>query len=420
MGRRGGSPRAGATAAGAAPRPPSGTGPVAQPTQFGDDQVQALTLDELHGIEADIAVLADLVDRHDVGVVQLGRGAGLAAEPLADRPVAGRLPRQNLQRHAAAQRDLLGLVDHAHAAAADLAHDPVIAELSEKRGGGLPRVRVIADVPLDLFDLNQGREHLPDLVGHLGQAVNILLQARPLAQAIPLDELLGQLVEPPIFAGTEFRGHGQGPSRPTLQGRQEVFEPLQCAEIPLRPGIRTDPEYHRRLGEAELFEVSQRQHLAVNRIEAIQGRLDPQQPLGPLAAWVGEVSRPRSIEPARRSWPGAGHPGRARSPARRPASWSPGVGDAASSAAARRAAQPQQRGKFRIGQVGVEVARDVEERLLDDIRRVEPGRAAEGRSATPPCAGAAGDAVRTGSPAPGSRSRAATRSGRRCCQVSCS
>ena len=60
-------------------------------------------------------------------------GAGLAAEPLQDHPVAGDLPRQDLERDPAAQRDLLGLVDDAHAAPADLAEDPVVADLPEGR-----------------------------------------------------------------------------------------------------------------------------------------------------------------------------------------------------------------------------------------------------------------------------------------------
>ena len=55
--------------------------------QLGNDRIEPQAIDELHGIEADIPVLADLMDRHDVGVVQPGRGAGLAAEPLLDHPV---------------------------------------------------------------------------------------------------------------------------------------------------------------------------------------------------------------------------------------------------------------------------------------------------------------------------------------------
>ena len=40
-----------------------------------------------------------------------------------------------LQRHAAAERDLLGLVDHAHPAPADLAEDPVVAHLAAAAAG---------------------------------------------------------------------------------------------------------------------------------------------------------------------------------------------------------------------------------------------------------------------------------------------
>ena len=117
-----------------------GTAPLAEPPQLGDHGVEPHALDELHGVEADIPVLAHLVDRHDVGVVHSGRGAGLAAEPLLDHPVAGDLPRQDLQRHPAAQRDLLGLVHHAHAAPADLAEDPVVADSARRwiRGPGIP------------------------------------------------------------------------------------------------------------------------------------------------------------------------------------------------------------------------------------------------------------------------------------------
>ena len=42
-----------------------------------------------------------------------------------------------------------------------------------------------------------------------------------------------------------------------------------------------------RLGAAELLEVPQRQHLAVDRVEAVQRLLDPQEPLGPLRGLRG-------------------------------------------------------------------------------------------------------------------------------------
>jgi hypothetical protein len=92
-------------------------------------------LDELHRVEDGVAVLADLVDRHDVGVVQ-PRRLGLAPEPLQEPCVARGVQRQHLQRYAPAQRHLLDLIHDAHATAADLAHDAVVAqEFGEPRAG---------------------------------------------------------------------------------------------------------------------------------------------------------------------------------------------------------------------------------------------------------------------------------------------
>ena len=81
--RPAGSPGPRGSAAGWRPR----RDPAPQPPQLVDDRVQALPLDELHRVVLDVALLADLEDRHDVGVVQPRRGAGLAAEPLQRRAV---------------------------------------------------------------------------------------------------------------------------------------------------------------------------------------------------------------------------------------------------------------------------------------------------------------------------------------------
>ena len=67
--------------------------------------------------------------------------------------------------------------------------------------------------------------------------------------------------------------------------------------------------------------MSQRDHLAVNGVETVQRLLDAKHPLGALAAGVGEVCRPRSIEASARD--------RSRSPAPPPAPACPGAGDAA-------------------------------------------------------------------------------------------
>ena len=95
--------------------------------------VEPLALDELHDVIRRVFLLAHAEDRHDVGVVQLGRGPGLALESPALLGVSERLRRQDLERDVAAQRDLLGLVDDAHAAAADLAENAIVAQLLEVR-----------------------------------------------------------------------------------------------------------------------------------------------------------------------------------------------------------------------------------------------------------------------------------------------
>ena len=81
--------------------------------------VQRLPLDQLHHIEVIAFLLADGVNRNDVGVMQRRRRLGLAGEALRGvrtQPQGGRL---DLERHATIERDLACLPDDAHAAAAD-------------------------------------------------------------------------------------------------------------------------------------------------------------------------------------------------------------------------------------------------------------------------------------------------------------
>ena len=100
----------------------------AGPLGIGQDIRQAAALDELHGVVVDAPFAADGEDRDDIGVVQPGHGLALAAEPLHRVFVGHGAEPQDLERHASAERGLLGLIDHAHAAPAELAENAELAE----------------------------------------------------------------------------------------------------------------------------------------------------------------------------------------------------------------------------------------------------------------------------------------------------
>jgi hypothetical protein len=68
---------------------------------------------------------AGVVDVADVGAVDGGGGAGLAEEALDDDGRGRQLVGEDLDGHALADVDVLGLVHGRHAATADLAGDPV-------------------------------------------------------------------------------------------------------------------------------------------------------------------------------------------------------------------------------------------------------------------------------------------------------
>ncbi len=90
-----------------------------------------MTIDELHAEERAALKLGDLVDRDDIGVVEIGGELGFAEEPLS-LLVAGHLAREDhLRGDEPFDRLLPGLVDDAHAAASDLLQDLVITDPAE-------------------------------------------------------------------------------------------------------------------------------------------------------------------------------------------------------------------------------------------------------------------------------------------------
>ena len=80
----------------------------------------------------------DLVDRDDARVVERRRGLGLddeAPEPLL---VADELRRQDLQRDAALEGEILGEIHLAHAAGSQRAHDPIVGNPVARRRECVP------------------------------------------------------------------------------------------------------------------------------------------------------------------------------------------------------------------------------------------------------------------------------------------
>jgi hypothetical protein len=97
-------------------------------------QAQILAADVPHGEVEHVVVLAGVVDRDDVGVVQGRRDLGLGGEPAAERFVAGELGSQELERDGALQGDVRGAVDDTHPAAPDELVDAVSGERRADEG----------------------------------------------------------------------------------------------------------------------------------------------------------------------------------------------------------------------------------------------------------------------------------------------
>ena len=94
----------------------------------GDAVLQRHAVQKLHGDEGLAVLLADVVNRADVGMVQRGRGLRFALKTVERLRIARDIFGQEFQRDEAVQARVLGLVDDAHAAAAELFDDAVVRD----------------------------------------------------------------------------------------------------------------------------------------------------------------------------------------------------------------------------------------------------------------------------------------------------
>ena len=93
-----------------------------------DPLPQRHAIQKLHGDEGSPVVLADFVNRADVGMVQRRRRPRLAPKALQRQRFARRIFGQELQRHQTAERRVLRLVDHAHAARAQRPQHAIVRD----------------------------------------------------------------------------------------------------------------------------------------------------------------------------------------------------------------------------------------------------------------------------------------------------
>ena len=100
----------------------------------GDSMAQGHAIQKLHDDEGLAFFLPDFMDRADVGMVQTRGRLSLALEAQHGLRVVGYFLRQKLQGDEAVQVDVLGLVDDAHATAAELLNDAVMRNDLVKHG----------------------------------------------------------------------------------------------------------------------------------------------------------------------------------------------------------------------------------------------------------------------------------------------
>src|SRR5699024_9391795 len=79
--------------------------------------------DVQHSVE-----LAEIVNRHDVGVIDRRGVTSLVDEPLAELRIRAEMLTDHLQRHFTAEPHIRGAVHHTHATLAEHAVDAIVAE----------------------------------------------------------------------------------------------------------------------------------------------------------------------------------------------------------------------------------------------------------------------------------------------------
>ncbi len=103
----------------------------------GDAMLQRLPLEQLHGDERPALEFADVINRANIRMIQSRSSPRLAAESLDGLRVLRNIVRKEFQSYIAAEPRILGLVNHAHPAAAKLLDDVVVGDGAPNDGGSV-------------------------------------------------------------------------------------------------------------------------------------------------------------------------------------------------------------------------------------------------------------------------------------------
>src|SRR5271157_3649167 len=93
-----------------------------------DAMPQRHSIEEFHRNERPAALLVNVVDGADVGMVQRRGGASFAPEALQRLPVVSQIVGKELEGDEAAKTGVLGLIHHTHPAATELLDDAVVRD----------------------------------------------------------------------------------------------------------------------------------------------------------------------------------------------------------------------------------------------------------------------------------------------------
>jgi hypothetical protein len=92
--------------------------------------LESLPLDVIHDDVVGAGVRPNVVDCDDTQVVQRARCFGFLHEASVARRIGNKCTQQDLDGDQSVEARIMGLVDHTHAALAELRFDPVLFEAS--------------------------------------------------------------------------------------------------------------------------------------------------------------------------------------------------------------------------------------------------------------------------------------------------